>query len=540
MARRRPGRRRTGAACCPRASRSYVCLLFLLFHRKVFDRAERLHYMTSDRRIHVAMLYRLCRRLSDALGSTEMLFDPMEIFEKPWVTWEDMRGVLEGGESKMSVVLTRHPLERVNSVMQGEGDLDNGGSYLGLFWSVFSFIMILTSIAAIMYEGLQGLGLQTAIVVIFTFDYLVKLICSPYVRVALANIDILVEKVVPDSESSELQPRETTKQQRLLSHLLAPMNIVDLASILPLWVDTFGAESGLKLGFLRILRIFRVVRLLKAGTFSETLQVLGETIRRSLNSFVVLVIWILIIATVVGTVLNMMEEENGKCEDPENPDGPKIHCRWTFDSVSTSVYWVIGRLCNMHGSLLAGGQIPKGDASFFLVLFLGILKGCCLVVPVGQIATAFKEADGDFKRAQGITAQIRAENHLPLGTDWVKDRQSPFVSVNLMPADSLASIGVASFNVPLNRSRELSATLDVPVDSRSMRRTFSSVSPCIRVIRESPGPRARTSGAAAPPAPRARSPWRSWGAPASRRPGRAVAGEVPCPRGSPRRGRHAG
>jgi len=328
---------------------------------------------------------------------------------------------------------------------------------------------------------LQGHDLQKIIVVVFTFDYLVKLICSPYVRVALANIDVLVEKVVPDSESNMLEPEETTQQQRVLSYLMVPMNIVDLASILPFWVDIMGAGSGLQLGFLRILRILRVVRLLKAGNFSETLQILGETIRRSINSFVVMIIWILIIATLVGTVLNMFEEHNGRCDNPANPDGDKIECTWTFNGVSTSVYWVIGRLCNMHGSLLAGGQIPKEDVSFFLILFLGICKGCCLVVPVGQIATAFTAADQDFQRAKGITTQIFLESQLPLGTEWIKDRTSPFVEVEIMPVEELASVGVASFNVPLRHPTMLSATLDIPISSRCMQQIFSSIGPHIQV-----------------------------------------------------------
>jgi hypothetical protein len=460
-------------------------VLGALFYRKVFDRAESRNYTKKDGSIHVAMLHRLIRRLSDALNSKEMLFDPMVIFEKPWVKWEDMRRELEGIESEMRIKVPRHPMERVNSVMVGESDGETGGSYLGFCWQLFSFVLIMTSIAAIMSENLQGYDLQKMIVVIFTFDYLVKLICSPFVRVALANIDVLVERVVPDSESGMLlNPEECIPEHRVWRFITGPMNMVDLASILPFWVDVMGAGSGLKLGFLRILRILRVVRLLKAGNFSETLQVLGETIRRSINSFVVMIIWILIIATLVGTVLNMLEEGHGpkECPPEDDPDGPMEYaCRWTFDGVSTSVYWVIGRLCNMHGSLLAGGQIPKEDLSFALVLFLGICKGCCLVVPIGQIAQAFRDANAEFQRAKGITLQIFYESQLPLGTEWIKDRQSPFVEVDVMSAESPEAIGVASFNVPVNRSSELSATMDVPIDSKVMQRIFSSVSPYIRV-----------------------------------------------------------
>lgn len=454
-----------------------------LFYRKVLDRAENRKYTKKDGSIHVAMLHRMIRRLSDALDQNDMDFDPMDIFQKPWVKWVDIRRELDRDGSKMRILIDRNILERVNSVMVGDADGETGGSYLGFGWQLFSFVLILTSIAAIMYEKLHGYDLQSMIVVVFTFDYLVKLVCSPYVRLALvSNLDGLVERVVPDSQSDMLlQPEECTREQRVWRFLTGPMNMVDLASILPFWIDIMGAGSGLKLGFLRILRILRVVRLLKAGNFSETLMVLGETIRRSLNSFVVMIIWILIIATLVGTVLNMLEEDKGKCPTEEDPD-VKEKCKWTFDGVSTSVYWVIGRLCNMHGSLLAGGQIPKEDLSFALVLFLGICKGCCLVVPIGQIAQSFRDANAEFQRAKEITSQISFESQLPLGTEWIKDRQSPYVEVDILPAESPEAVGIASFNVPLNcSSQAMSATIDVPVDSKGMQRIFSSVSPFIRV-----------------------------------------------------------
>jgi len=281
-----------------------------------------LGYTNKSNCIHVSTMHRFVQRFADALGLHKMHFDPQELFKKSWISWKDMREHLEedmvkknaGQGDKMKIIFTvdMSCVERIDRVAQGDTDC-----FLGTIWSLFSFVLIMISIAAIMFVQLQGNGLQGFIVIVFTFDYLVKLVCSPFIRLTVNNTDILVQQVVPDPQDDHSHPEEMTQLGQLFRFLFAPMNIVDLASILPFWIDLTVGQSGIKLGFLRALRILRVVRLLKVGNFSETLLVLGDTLRRSIDSFVVLVIMIVFFSLIVCAVLGQLEEGNGKDDKKE-------------------------------------------------------------------------------------------------------------------------------------------------------------------------------------------------------------------------------
>jgi voltage-gated potassium channel len=454
----------------PPASKVFGALTF----RQIFDRAESVGgYMNKDKCLHVSVLFRFCRRLSDTLGKDEIMLDPKKVFKSTqdaWISWGDMRATLErypldgGGSMNINLKIELNIFERINSIVSGDSD-----SILGICWATFIFLLIMLSVAAIVSSDIDIASLQGPVMIVFSIDYIVKLICSPFMRYAVHMPEYLVETVVPDPSWIAIPTiGHKTKLQRMLFFVFAPMNLVDLASILPFWVNYIAEDvaGGVQLGFLRALRILRVIRLLKVGNFSDTLQVLGETLRRSVQSLVAMVIWILIISILVGAVLQQFEHDHDYRDQ-----------LWSFSHVSTSVYWVTGRLCNMHGSLMEGKHIPQSEVGSALVLFLGICKGCVLLVPVGQIASAFKEANNDFVHAKKITEQVKTEADVPLGTEWVKDHQSPSAELEIYTADDKHLVGIGSFNLPLLEVKDVDCMISVNIDSKAMQRLFFNTHP---------------------------------------------------------------
>ena len=102
------------------------------------------------------------------------------------------------------------------------------------------------------------------------------------------------------------------------SYFFEFMNLIDFFAVAPWYVElAFDAEGG---GFavLRILRLARIFRIVKVGTFKENLDLVIESLRRSKAGLLLLVYLVLIFMVIMSSILYMVEED-----DPEDPDRPQ-------------------------------------------------------------------------------------------------------------------------------------------------------------------------------------------------------------------------
>ena len=93
------------------------------------------------------------------------------------------------------------------------------------------------------------------------------------------------------------------------SYFFEFMNLIDFFAVAPWYVElAFNAEGG---GFavLRILRLARIFRIVKVGTFKENLDLVIESLRRSKAGLLLLVYLVLIFMVIMSSILYMVEEE---------------------------------------------------------------------------------------------------------------------------------------------------------------------------------------------------------------------------------------
>ncbi|CAK0900033.1 unnamed protein product [Prorocentrum cordatum] len=74
------------------------------------------------------------------------------------------------------------------------------------------------------------------------------------------------------------------------------MNLVDLISIIPWWLEFVIETSGFKLGFLRSARLIRLVRLMKVGGLGRKFEIMCEVFARSWGSIAAIAVTLCVLS----------------------------------------------------------------------------------------------------------------------------------------------------------------------------------------------------------------------------------------------------
>ena len=232
----------------------------------------------------------------------------------------------------------------------------------GRAFDVTVIILILLSVAAVVLESVPGvrdvLGPELLIAewfftILFTFEYILRLLSV----------------------------------KRPIRYALSFYGLVDLLAVLPTYLSLFipGTQYFLTIRILRLMRIFRI---LKLAEYTSESRVLSAALKGSRRKIFVFLVAVLTIVTVVGSLMYVVEgEENG------------------FTDIPTSIYWAIVTLTTVgYGDLSPKTPLGKFLASIVMILGYGIIA-----VPTG-IVTAELARAGKPASTQ-VCPECHAEPH---------------------------------------------------------------------------------------------------------------------------------
>lgn len=152
--------------------------------------------------------------------------------------------------------------------------------------------------------------------------------------------------------------------------------LVDLVSLLPSYLSLFvvGADSLLVIRTLRLLRVFRVLKLARHVSESRTLLL---ALRHTWPKITVFLLVIFCAILISGTVMYLIE---GKQDSG-------------FDNIPISVYWAIVTMTTVG----YGDIAPKTDAGRFVAALIMLFGYAVIIVPTG-IFSAEVVTSGQGKR----------------------------------------------------------------------------------------------------------------------------------------------
>jgi voltage-gated potassium channel len=208
----------------------------------------------------------------------------------------------------------------------------------GKAFDVILLIGILVSVAVVLLESTPGLDpvvsrtlimLEFGFTFLFTIEYLLRLISV----------------------------------RRPIRYMISFYGIVDLLAVLPTYISLFvpGAQYFLVIRILRLLRVFRV---LKLGMYLSQAELLGRAMRASRIKIGVFLFTVINIVVIVGAAMYVIE-------GPQNG----------FTSIPISIYWAVVTMTTVgYGDLAPLTTLGRVLASLVMLIGYGIIA-----VPTGIV-----------------------------------------------------------------------------------------------------------------------------------------------------------
>ena len=210
----------------------------------------------------------------------------------------------------------------------------------GKLFDVVLMILIIASVIVVMLESVPSVSdkyqwlfnvLEWFFTIIFTIEYILRLYCI----------------------------------YRPAKYAMSFFGIIDLVSILPTYIEFLIPNAG-ALSIVRAMRILRVFRIFKLAHFVKEGFVIMSAMRASLPKITVFLVFIILIATVMGSVIYLVE------------GGPGTN----FDSIPRSIYWAIVTITTVG----YGDISPTTPFGQFLAAAVMIMGYVVIAVPTGIVS----------------------------------------------------------------------------------------------------------------------------------------------------------
>jgi len=227
----------------------------------------------------------------------------------------------------------------------------------GKAFDVILIWFILISVLVVMLESVRGFRLEYglwlrraewAFTIVFSIEYALRLWCAPSAR----------------------------------GYARSFFGIVDLIAILPTYL-TLVVPGGQALLMVRALRLLRVFRVLKLAHYVSEASVLTQALQASRHKITVFVVSVLTIVVTFGSMMYLIEGgENG------------------FTSIPRSVYWAIVTLTTVgYGDIAPQTSLGQALASVIMIMGYAIIA-----VPTGIVTVEIGEATRQARQSRNCSA----------------------------------------------------------------------------------------------------------------------------------------
>ncbi len=148
-----------------------------------------------------------------------------------------------------------------------------------------------------------------------------------------------------------------------LQYAFSFFGVVDLLAVIPTYLSLF-LWGGQYLLVIRALRLLRIFRILKLGRYVNESQVLLSALQASRQKITVFLLSVVTVATIMGTLMYMVEGgQNG------------------FTSIPRSIYWAIVTLTTVgYGDIAPKTVIGQTVSSFIMIVGYAIIA-----IPTGIV-----------------------------------------------------------------------------------------------------------------------------------------------------------
>jgi hypothetical protein len=407
--------------------------LELLFFRRLFSRLDAIG-QSDPKGVPVAFFQRAMARLYKVLDHEGEEFEvkTYDLDGNGFVDWPEFCKCWR--KSKIKVKLSS--LERIHVMLDSVGC---SGSVLAKILSNFIMFVIFVSSMSFMLSTLlvcrnapendpdgvpqqheAFLHLEFACVMVFSVEYMLRLLTARATRLELLDQDQLLDTLVNDQPLQWLSPAQRT--WRFVSD---PSNVIDILAILPWYLEKMMSVSA-NLTFLRMVRLVRVLRVLRINSIQDAVDTLGKTLVMSSASLYVLCFYIVLGVIISSSLIYFTEcgtwTPNVDGEYADEIHGVYIRKTWDdqpdrspFTSIPKAIWFVIVTV-----TTVGYGDINLITNTGRLVGTLTIVAGAvAFAMPMGVISSNFARVWEDKEKTREETKEFLLKEAHTVSTELV-------------------------------------------------------------------------------------------------------------------------
>ena len=217
--------------------------------------------------------------------------------------------------------------------------------------------------------------LNVLIIFFDTFENIHKYI-EPYYKIidTVSIIVFSIEYFLRVWTASLMYPNLTAFKARI-KYITSAKSIIDFIALFSFYLPLFTYQN---LKFIRIIRLFRILSLLKINRYSHALEDLGNVIKR--KSMQLLSSIFIVGVLIIFSALLMYHIEN------DAQPG-------SFDNAYSSLWWTIATITSVG----YGDIYPVTIFGKLLGIFISLLSLALVAIPTGIISTGFNELSREEK-----------------------------------------------------------------------------------------------------------------------------------------------
>jgi len=168
-----------------------------------------------------------------------------------------------------------------------------------------------------------------------------------------------------------------------IKYIISFYGIIDLLSIIPTYLGIFIGDNTKSFMVVRSLRLMRVFRILKLGSFMKESRSLAQSLKASRHKIMVFLLSILTMVIILGTIMYMVESKEAG-----------------FTSIPRSIYWAIVTLTTVG----YGDIYPVTSFGQFLASIVMILGYAIIAVPTGIVTNELIKSENKKISTQACTS----------------------------------------------------------------------------------------------------------------------------------------
>ena len=236
--------------------------------------------------------------------------------------------------------------------------------------------------------------IDTAVIIIFTIEYLLKLLLSGTVPRRLTSTmnsnwdenEVKLARI--EQRLPEMDPPPISWYYQMLLYSCKLGNLIDLVAILPFYIQL--RHEGPDLTFFRIARLIRLLRLTNIANSSNYTRLLSKTLSKSIPILIPLCVFVALIILLFGCIIYLVEQ--GKFTvNTTYPEGAYLRRDLLdlndeispYKSIATAMYYVVVTTTTVgYGDLIPTSGIGRFLACIFA--YVGILIWTFPIAIIGK------------------------------------------------------------------------------------------------------------------------------------------------------------